>query len=84
MGETPTTEQANPVGLLLSTAHERIRRLVLAGVIEGWKRGLDLDAFDQRMCAFALFDLPDDGDAQAIDAPPAHAGVQERHHVSVQ
>ena len=57
---------------------------VLAGVIKGWKRGLDLDAFGQRMCAFALFDLRYDGDAEAIDAQRARVEVQERNHGSDQ
>lgn len=81
-GRTSSAELAEAVGLSLSAANERVRRLASSGVIAGWEARLDPQAFGLGLCAFVLLDLKFDGEAEAVDALIACAEVQELHHIS--
>lgn len=73
---------AEAVGLPLSTAADRVKRLQAAGAIRGWRAVLDPARFDASLCAFVFVDMRHDGEAEAVAALAARPEVQELHHVS--
>jgi len=81
-GRTSSAELAEAVGLSLSAANERVRRLVQAGIIKNWEARLDPRPFGLGLCAFVLLDLQFEGEADAIKTLTSRAEVQELHHIS--
>ena len=81
-GRASNAEIAQSVGLSLSAASERVRRLSASGAITGWQARLSPQAFGVGLCAFVLLDLSYEGEAQAVTALSAHPEVQELHHIS--
>ncbi|MCB1336937.1 MAG: Lrp/AsnC family transcriptional regulator [Maritimibacter sp.] len=73
---------AEAVGLPLSTAADRLKRLQATGAIRGWQAVLDPALLGAGLCAFVLVDMRFDGEAEAVDALRAHPEVQELHHIS--
>jgi len=81
-GKTSTASIAAAVGLPLSTAADRLKRLHAAGTIRGWQALLDPAALGAGLCAFVLIDMSFAGEAEAVAALAARAEVQELHHIS--
>lgn len=81
-GRTSSAELAEAVGLSLSAANDRVRRLVAQGAIAGWQARLDPQSFGLGLCAFMLLDLSFDGEAEAVAELVRHPEVQELHHIS--
>lgn len=81
-GRASSAELAQAVGLSVSAANERVRRLATTGVITGWEARLDPLAFGLGLSAFVLVDMAYDGEEDAVTALTARPEVQELHHVS--
>ncbi|PIE07700.1 MAG: AsnC family transcriptional regulator [Rhodobacterales bacterium] len=78
----PTSAIAEAVGLPLSTAADRLKRLTASGAIRGIHAALDPAALDAGLCAFVLIDMSHDGEAEAAARLTADPRVQELHHIS--
>ena len=81
-GRASSSELAEAVGLSVSSANERVRRLVSQGVIAGWLARLDADGVGAGLCALVLIDMDYSGEADACAALVARPEVMELHHVS--
>jgi Lrp/AsnC family leucine-responsive transcriptional regulator len=73
-GRQSYTDLAERVGLSVSAAHQRVRRLEQRGVIRGYVARLDFDAIDLPLTAFVAirpFDpsQPDDAPERLADIP---------------
>ena len=78
----PTASIAEAVGLPLSTAADRLKRLQASGAIRGWHAALDPALLGAGLCAFVLVDMAFDGEAEAAAALASAPEVQELHHIS--
>lgn len=76
------TELAAEVGLSVSAANERLRRLRDGGVIQAWTAQLAPAPFDASLCAFVLIDMQFEGEADAVSALKDEPEVLELHHIS--
>jgi Lrp/AsnC family leucine-responsive transcriptional regulator len=72
-GRISYTDLAEKVGLSVSAAHQRVRRLEQRGVIQGYVARVDLDALDLPLTAFVSI-KPIDPSAPD-DAPERLAGL---------
>lgn len=81
-GKLSSAELAERVGVSVSTANERLRRLASTGAITAWRAALDPVAMDAGLCAFLLIDMEYEGEEEAKRALAALPEVQELHHVS--
>ncbi len=77
-----TSAIAEAVGLPLSTAADRLKRLTASGAIRGTHATLDPAALGAGLCAFVLIDMSHDGEAEATARLIADPRMQELHHVS--
>ncbi len=75
-------ELADTVGLPVSTANDRLRRLVASGVISGWHARLAPKAAGADLCAFLLIDMSHEGETAACDVLHASPEIMELHHIS--
>lgn len=83
-GRASSAEIAETVGVSVSTASERVRRLVSTGVISEWRGVLAPDRVGAGFCVFVLVDMAYDGEKEACSALIAQPEVQELHHISGQ
>ncbi|MDV7141948.1 Lrp/AsnC family transcriptional regulator [Tropicimonas sp. TH_r6] len=81
-GRASSAELAEEVGLSVSSANERVRRLVAQGIVTGWQARLDPEAVGAALCALVLIDMEYSGEAEACAALIARPEVMELHHVS--
>ncbi|WP_299353623.1 Lrp/AsnC family transcriptional regulator [uncultured Shimia sp.] len=81
-GRSSSAELAQIVGVSVSTANERVRRMAATGEIRGWHAHLDPTAVGAGLCCFVLVDMAYDGEAEACAALCAHDEVMELHHIS--
>jgi Lrp/AsnC family transcriptional regulator, leucine-responsive regulatory protein len=72
-GRISYTDLAEKVGLSVSAAHQRVRRLEQRGVIQGYVARVDLDALDLPLTAFVSIKPIDP--AAPDDAPEHLAGL---------
>lgn len=77
-----TAQIADEVGLPLSTAADRLKRLQSAGAITGFHAALSPEALGVPLCAFVLIDMRYEGEADAAATLAARDEVQELHHIS--
>ena len=75
-------EIASAVGLSVSTANDRLRRLASGGVIRSWRAQLDPGAVGSGLCAFMFVDMHFEAERAAVQALSARPEVQELHHIS--
>lgn len=81
-GRLSATEIAREIGLSVSAANERLRRLLSNGTVRQTAALLDPAAVDAACCCFLLLDLAWQGEAEAISALVARPEVMELHHIS--
>jgi Lrp/AsnC family leucine-responsive transcriptional regulator len=81
-GRKSSAEIAEAVGVSVSTANERVRRLASAGVIEAWRAVLDPSRVGAGLCGFMLVDMAYKGEEEAKAALAERPEVQELHHIS--
>ncbi|WP_127112649.1 Lrp/AsnC family transcriptional regulator [Shimia sediminis] len=81
-GRLSSADLAQEVGVSVSTANERVRRMASGGEIRGWHAHLNPDAVGAGLCCFVLVDMTYDGEADACAALVTHDEVMELHHVA--
>ena len=81
-GRRSSAEIAEAVGLSVSSANERVRRLSSRGIVREYHAVLDSEAVGAGFCAFVLIDMRYDGEEDAAAALVARPEVLELHHIS--
>ena len=81
-GRRPNAEIAQSVGVSVSTANERIRKLSVAGAITATRAVLDPYSYGVGLCAFVMMDVSHEHEGAARSAITDFEEVQEMHHVS--
>ncbi len=81
-GRVSSAEIAEAVGVSVSTANERVRRLVSTGVVAAWRGVLDPVHVGAGLCGFMLLDMAFEGEEEAIDILKQQPEIQELHHIS--
>jgi Lrp/AsnC family leucine-responsive transcriptional regulator len=81
-GKLPLSELAAQTGVAVSTVNDRLRRLVSAGVIRGWRAILAPERVGAALCAFLWVDMEYEGEEAAVQALVQLDEVMELHHVS--
>ena len=77
-----SAEIAGAVGVSVSTANERVRKLTASGHIKAWQAVLAPEKVGANLCAFLLLDMDYAGEEQACAALVKLDEVQELHHIS--
>ncbi|PHR93708.1 MAG: AsnC family transcriptional regulator [Robiginitomaculum sp.] len=77
-----SAEIAKAVGVSVSTANERVRKLTANGYIKAWQAVLEPEKVGAGLCAFLFIDMDYQGEAEACAALSALEEVQELHHIS--
>lgn len=73
---------ADAVGVSVSTANERVRKLAQSGHIKSWQAVLDPAKVGAEVCAFLMIDVAYAGEQATCEALCALDAVQELHHIS--
>lgn len=81
-GRASSAEIGKAVGVSLSTANERVRRLTASGAIKAWRAIIDPVEAGVGLCAFMLIDMSHQGENEAVARLAAAPEVQELHHIS--
>ena len=81
-GRASSADIAGAVGVSLSTANERLRRLVASGVIRQWRGVLDPQRAGAGLCAYVFLDVGYDGEEALCQMLRDQPEVQELHHIS--
>jgi Lrp/AsnC family leucine-responsive transcriptional regulator len=81
-GRASSAEIAQAVGVSVSTANDRVRRLASAGIIQGWSGRLHPEKVGANLCAFVLIDIAYQGETEACDQITKQPEVMELHHIS--
>ena len=81
-GKTSSAELADSVGVSLSTANERVRRMAASGEILGWHARVRPEVVGAGLCCFVLVDMAYDGEEAACGILVAQDEVMELHHIS--
>lgn len=81
-GRASSAEIAEAVGVSVSTANERVRRLSSTGAVSAWRGILDPTKAGAAFCAFILLDMSYDGEEEACRHLLDQPEVQELHHIS--
>jgi len=78
----PNAEIGKAVGVSVSTASERVRRLSADGHLTAVRGILDPTAFGLGLSAFLFVDMTYEGEVAACEALAERPEIQEIHHVS--
>lgn len=81
-GKASSAEIAERVGVSVSSASERVRKLKATGAIAHWRGVLNAPAFGVQLLVFMLVDMNYEGEDAARDALATRPEVQEIHHIS--
>ncbi|NOX83762.1 MAG: Lrp/AsnC family transcriptional regulator [Alphaproteobacteria bacterium] len=81
-GRKSSAEIAEAVGLSVSTANERVRRLAASGTIAAWRGVLDPAHMGMGLCGFILIDMAFEGEEAAKALLREQPEIQELHHIS--
>ena len=75
-------EIAKATGVSVSTANERVRKLVASGAIRRFRAVLDPGAVGADFCCHLFIDMAYDGEADAVEVLVDRPEVLELHHIS--
>lgn len=81
-GRISNADIAARIGVSVSTASERVRKLVASGAIRSFQGILDPAIAGARLCCFILIDMEYFGEAAACEALVKRPEVMELHHIS--
>jgi Lrp/AsnC family transcriptional regulator, leucine-responsive regulatory protein len=81
-GRQSSAEIAAAVGVSVSTANDRVRRLTSSGVVTAWRGVLDPVHVGMGLCGFILIDMAFEGEEAAKALLSKQPEIQELHHVS--
>lgn len=81
-GRASSAEIAAAVGVSVSTANERVRRLTSSGVVKDWRAVLEPTSIGNTICALVLIDVNYDGEDETTAMLCRYPEIQELHHIS--
>ncbi len=81
-GRKSSAEIADAVGVSVSTANERVRRLTASGAVAAWRAILDPAHVGMGLCGFILIDMSFEGEEEAKAVLSERPEIQELHHIS--
>ena len=81
-GRATSSDIASTIGVSVSTANDRVRRLVSTGVVRCFRAILDNKAAGTDFCCFLFIDMDYEGEQDAVDALGDRPEVLELHHIS--
>lgn len=81
-GRASSAEIAAAVGVSVSTANERVRRLTSTGVVKKWCAVLEPKSVGNNICALVLIDVNYEGEDEATEKLCSFPEIQELHHIS--
>lgn len=81
-GRITNSEIATALDLSVSAASERVRRLVSAGSVTGFRAILDTKVVGADFCCFLFIDMQYQGEQDAVAALTERPEVLELHHIS--
>ncbi len=81
-GRATNAEIAEVLGVSVSTASDRVRRLISNGTIKSFQARIDTRSAGADFCCFLLIDMVYDGEQAAVEALSARPEVLELHHIS--
>jgi len=81
-GRKSSADIADAVGVSVSTANERVRRLTTSGAVAAWRGILDPAHAGMGLCGFILIDMSFEGEEEAKAILRQRLEIQELHHIS--
>ncbi|MEM8496599.1 MAG: Lrp/AsnC family transcriptional regulator [Pseudomonadota bacterium] len=81
-GKASSTAIAERVGISVSSANERVRKLQTSGALDHWRGVLDPASFGIDLLVFVLVDMTYEGEMEALSALGTRPEIQEIHHIS--
>jgi len=81
-GRVSSADIAQAVGVSVSTANERVRRLATTGILHQWRGVLDPARVGAGLCAHVLLDVSYEGEEELCRFLCDQPEVQELHHIS--
>ena len=81
-GRASSADIAAAVGVSVSTANERVRRLTSSGVIKEWRAVLEPERVGANLCALILIDVNFEGEKETTTKLATYPEIQEIHHIS--
>lgn len=81
-GRASSAEIAQAVGVSVSTANERVRKLTSSGVVSEWRAVINPDRVGLKLCALVFVDMDYDGEEDAVAKMTSFPEIQEIHHIS--
>ena len=73
---------AEAVGVSVSTANERVRRLASTGIVQDWRAVLNPKKVGTSLCALIMLDVNYEGEAETTTSLASFPEIQEIHHIS--
>ncbi|MCC3861215.1 Lrp/AsnC family transcriptional regulator [Pseudemcibacter aquimaris] len=81
-GRLSSAEIAKAVGVSVSTANERVRKLEKNGYIQEWRAVMNARKVGANLAALILVDMDYDGEKEATEKLAKFPEIQEIHHIS--
>lgn len=81
-GRLSSAEIAKAVGVSVSTANERVRKLEKNGYIKEWRAVMDPRKVGANLAALILVDMDYEGEKEATEKLATFPEIQEIHHIS--
>jgi Lrp/AsnC family transcriptional regulator, leucine-responsive regulatory protein len=81
-GQSSSAKIAAAVGVSVSTANERVRRLTSSGIVKAWRAVLEPQKVDANLCALILVDVGYEGEDETMKKLAGYPQIQEIHHIS--
>ena len=81
-GRLSSAEIAAAVGVSVSTANERVRRLTSTGIVQDWRAVLNPKNVGASLCALIMIDVNYEGEADTTKSLSSFKEIQEIHHIS--
>ena len=81
-GRLSSADIAAAVGVSVSTANERVRRLTSSGIVKEWRAVLNPKNVGASLCALIMIDVNYDGEAETTKTLSSFKEIHEIHHIS--
>jgi len=81
-GRLSSAEIAAAVGVSVSTANERVRRLTSTGIVQDWRAVLNPKNVGASLCALIMIDVNYEGEAETTKSLSSFKEIQEIDHIS--
>lgn len=81
-GRASSAEIAQAVGVSVSTANERVRRLTSSGIVKDWRAIINPSSVGAKLCAMILVDMTYENEEEDTATLATFPEIQEIHHIS--